>query len=205
MQIQSLAPAMPRGFVPNVRPAPTSDEVDQTWRSDPLPDLRSTQDKVLSYAVDKTKDIALAVAVTCVNPTTIVQNTVALAISFGSTGERRTGKYGFALYENTQGLGRWIGKNFLGDTTAFTPGPIGFASRKLSDRVMDHENQHAIQSLVTGPFYYPGLIFETVRAGRQCGFNSECIHKLSVFETDAGRAQKEGLHFPWWPRASGGG
>lgn len=194
MQIQSLALPVPAR--PAAR-APRPEELDLDWTVDPLPDLRSTRDKVRDYAIDKTKDLALAVAVTCVNPTTIVQNSVALLISLCSTGERRTGQYGFALYESTRGLGRWIGKNFLGDTSAFTPGCIGFASRRLSQRVMDHENQHAIQSLVTGPFYYPGLIFETIRAGRQCGYNSECIHKISVFETDAGRAEKEGLHFPW--------
>lgn len=197
MQINALAPAMPRGFAPSAPPAPQPEEIDQTWAVDAPPDFRSTRDKILDYAVDKSKDIALAVAVTCVNPTTILQNSVSLLISLGTTGDRRTERYGFALYENSQGLGRWIGKNFLADTTAFTPGCLGFASRRLSQRVMDHENQHAIQSLVTGPLYYPGLIFETIRAGRQCGFNSDCIHEISVFETDAGRAEKEGLHFPW--------
>lgn len=202
MVIQNLSAPLPRGFVPAQPAAPQPEELDRDWSYDPAPDFRSTSEKVCGYAADKARDLALAVAVTCVNPTTIVQNSVSLLISLGTTGQRRSGRYGFALYENTRGVGRWIGEKFLGDTPAFTPGCLGFASGKLSQRVMDHENQHALQSLVTGPLYYPGLIFETIRAGRQCGYNSHCIHEISVFERDAGRAQKEGLHFPFWPRPS---
>lgn len=195
MQIQSLSACAP-SRMPIQAPA-SAPEVDCNWSVDAPPDFRSLGEKARDYAVDKTKDLALAVAVTCVNPTTIVQNTVSLLISLGTTGERRSGQYGFALYENSRGVARWIGKTFLEDTTAFTPGCLGFASRKLSQRVMDHENQHALQSLVTGPLYYPGLAFETVRAGLKCGFNSDCIHAISVFELDAERAEKQGLHFPF--------
>jgi hypothetical protein len=182
---------------PPVAPTPVQplDTVD--WSTPPPDDPRPMEEKVRQYAVDKLKDLGCALLVTALNPGTVVQNAVSLAISLFTTGDRRQGEFGFALYENSRGLGRWIGDKLLDETPAYTPGTLGFAAGSLSQQVMDHENQHALQSIVTGPLYYPGLAFEAARAAMKCGLNSHCIHEISVFEIDAGRAEKEGLHFPF--------
>ncbi|MEW6280373.1 MAG: hypothetical protein AB1758_17215 [Candidatus Eremiobacterota bacterium] len=201
MKIQSWSAAPAASPVRGAHSAVPSnlDTVDWSGASLP-PDTRPLGERARQYLVDKARDVATVVAVSLLNPGTLLQNAVSLGISLLTTGDRRTGQYGFALYENCRGLGRLIGQAVL-DTSAFTPGPLGFAAGRLSQRVMDHENQHALQSLVTGPLYYPGLAFEAVRAGLKCGFNSDCIHDISVFELDAKRAEKVGLHFPFipWP------
>jgi hypothetical protein len=183
---------MPAPFSPPDVFAPALPEpgvISKIWHSSPASAVRE-------YVVNKAKDVATFAVLTAVHPLSLPQNLLALTISLGSTGTRIPGRFGFAIYENSQGLSRLFGKA-LQDPYAFAPGFAAFAFGPVDRDTFVHEHQHYLQSLITGPLYLPGLAFEAIRAARQCGANSECIHRVSVFEKDAALAEKVGLHFPF--------
>ena len=162
----------------------------------PTPVHARTHSPVVGYLIDKAKDVATAAALTMLHPLTFPQTLLSLAISLGSTGHRVSGSLGFAMYEDAKGLAKTLG-NVLQDPGAFTPGFLSFGFGHVSDELFVHEQQHYFQSLVTGPLYLPGLAFEALRATRECGANSTCIHRVSRFEIDAALAERVGPHFPF--------
>jgi len=118
------------------------------------------------------------------------QDLFAFGISLGSAGDRRAGSFGFAMYQNCRGLCEF------GPKVPWTPGYLAFASQPIPQRdfedTFDHENQHGVQSILTGPAYGP----VNIGINATCGFSDPCMHTRNPFEVDAIRAVTEGLHFP---------
>lgn len=206
MQTSSLTSISPAG--PAARPgfvsvAPASAAVSSpadrcTLSGAPQPTLSTTPAPggLRQYLVDKAKDVATAAVLTLVNPLSLPQNLLGLVISLGSTGHRISGSLGFAIYENARGLSNVVGR-VLGQPPAYDMGFAAFAPGAVDRDTLVHEQQHYFQSLVTGPLFLPGIAFEAIRAARQCGANSECVHRVSVFEVDAALAERVGPHFPF--------
>jgi len=147
-----------------------------------------------TYVSNKAADVATYVAMERAAPQSSIQNSLALAISLGSYGDRRQGEYGFAAYEDCIGACQ-VGNLFLGGRQAFTPGYLAFSPKgrgPLSSEFFRHENQHHLQSLLVGPAYLPATIL-----GSCLGW----CHDSNPFERDAIRAEdpNEGLHFPFLP------